>query len=316
MTGARESGADKIGLRAWRREAWRLMPAPMRGALLALVAMAIFPAVHVIVRHVSQDMHTFEVVFFRNFMGLAAMTPWFLRNGLRGLRTDHLSLHALRATTGLCAMTAWFYGLAVLPLATATALSFTSPLFVTLLAPFILAEVVGWRRVGAVLMGFLGALIIIRPDTTVIEIGAVIVVGSAFFAASSQMMVKKLSRTEKPDTIVAWMLVILTPASLIPALFVWQWPSIETLLWMAAVGIGTTAAHMVLVRAIAQADASFVTHFQYARLPYAALFGFFLFAEVPGPGTWIGAGVIVASAVYITTRETRRKVPPVPPVEG
>ncbi|MEQ8370257.1 MAG: DMT family transporter [Alphaproteobacteria bacterium] len=292
------------------------MPAPLRGALLALVAMAIFPAVHVIVRHVSGELHTFEVVFFRNLMGLAAMSPWFLRNGLRGLRTNHLRLHGLRAATGLCAMTAWFYGLAVLPLATATALSFTSPLFVTLLAPFILSEVVGWRRVAAVLMGFLGALIILRPDATAIEIGAVIVIGSAFFAASSQMLVKKLSRTEKPDTIVAWMLVILTPVSLIPALFVWTWPSLETLVWMACIGIGTTAAHMVLVRAITQADASFVTHFQYARLPFAALFGFFLFAEVPGAATWIGAAVIVASAVYITTRETRRPAGPVPPAES
>ncbi|MEQ8639136.1 MAG: DMT family transporter [Alphaproteobacteria bacterium] len=282
---------------------WRALPPTIRGTILALVAMAVFPAVHSAVRFLSGSIHPLEIAFFRNLFGLLFMAPWFWRAGLKGLKTDKPHLHLIRAITGTSAITAWFWGLALMPVADATALSFTAPFFITVAAVLVLGEKVGWRRAAAIGVGFVGAMVIIRPGFQGFNGGALVVLSSSVFAAGSITLMKLMSRTHSSEAIVAWMFLLMTPLSFVPALFVWTWPSLTELSLLLFIGGGATVAHLVWVKALSIADASYLTNFEYSRLPYAALFGLLLFNEWPDLLTWVGAAIIISAAVFVARRE-------------
>jgi len=280
------------------------IPAPVRGALWMTGAAVAFSGMIGLLRIATDALHPFEVAFFRNAFGLAFMLPWLARTRFQGLVTRRQGLYFWRAATGLVAMIAWFYGLSLLPLGEAVALSFTTPLFVTLGAALFLGEVVRARRLTATVVGFLGVLIIIRPGAEAVSPAALIVLLSAVFAAASALMIKALSRTEGANAIVTYMVVYLTPLSLVPALFVWQWPDAATLAVLAGVGGLATLGHVALTRAMKAADVSVVLPFEYLRLPLVAAIGYLAFGEVIDGWTWLGAAVITAAALYIAHRET------------
>ncbi|MEQ8967347.1 MAG: DMT family transporter [Azospirillaceae bacterium] len=280
------------------------IPAPVQGALWMTGAAVAFSGMIGLLRLATDALHPFEVAFFRNAFGLLFMLPWLARTRFHGLATRRQGLYFWRAATGLVAMLSWFYGLSLLPLGEAVALSFTTPLFVTLGAALFLGEIVRARRLTATAVGFAGALIIIRPGVEAVSPAALIILMSAVFAACSALMIKALSRTEGANAIVTYMVVYLTPLSLVPALFVWQWPDPATLAVLAGVGGFATLGHVMLTRAMKAADISVVLPFEYLRLPMVALIGFVAFGEVIDAWTWVGAVVITASAVYIAHRET------------
>ena len=280
------------------------IPAPLRGAIWATFAACSFACGAGLIRHVSQTFHPFEIAFFRNLFGLLFMAPWVFRSGFGVLRTKRIGLLSLRALVALGAMLSWFSALSLLPLGEAIALSFITPIMATILAALILRETVRLRRWTAVAIGFAGMLVILRPGVAVIDPAAFLVLLTAVCFASSGTIVKTLSRTESPNAIVTWMVIFLAPISIIPAAFVWQTPSLEMIPWLAAVGAATTLGHVGLTRAYDAADASYVQPFQYATLPFAALIGYLAFAETPDVWTWIGAGIIAGSALYIARRET------------
>lgn len=282
------------------------LSAAVTGALYMTAASLGFSVMNILIREVSAELEPAQIAFFRNFFAAAFMLPWLLKSGAaKALPTTHLKLHLLRAGVGLMAMLCWFYSVSLLPLAQAVALNFTVPLFATAGAALILGEVVRARRWSATLVGFLGVLIVLRPGTQEISLITALPVLAALFMASSVMLVKTLSARDAPATIVLWMNLLLTPLSLIPALFVWQWPTWEALGLMALIGGTAVLAHIGLTRAYARADASAVLPFDYMRLPFIALFAFLLYAEVPDLWTWVGAGVIAGSSVYIAHREAR-----------
>ena len=188
-------------------------------------------------------------------------------------------------------------------MAEATSLGFTAPLFATIGAALILRETVRLRRWAAVLIGFAGTLIILRPGTEVITLPAIYMIAGAVFVACSFIAVKMLTRTESPNTMVLMMVALITPVSLIPALFVWQWPSIETWMWLVMVGFSATGGHIFFNRAMATADASAILPFDYSRLLFVAVLAFIIFNEVPDIYTWIGGAIIFGSTIYIAQRE-------------
>ena len=284
----------------------RTLSAAMTGALYMTAASLGFSVMNVLIREVSVELEAAQIAFFRNFFAAAVMLPWLLHSGIaKALATENLKLHLLRAGVGLTAMLCWFYSISLLPLAQAVALNFTVPLFATLGAALILREVVRARRWSATLVGFLGVLIILRPGTTEISFVTGLPVLAALFMAASVLVVKTLSARDAPATIVLWMNLLLTPLSLIPALFVWRWPSLEALVMMAAIGAVAVLSHIALTRAYARADASAVLPFDYTRLPFIAFFAFLLYGEVPDLWTWVGAAVIAASSIYIAQREAK-----------
>lgn len=200
----------------------------------------------------------------------------------------------------------WFAGFGVLPLAEATSLGFTAPLFATLGAVFFLHEIVRFRRWFAILFGFIGTLIILRPGLQIITPEALYILIGAIFVAGGFMLVKILSKTESPTTMVLFMALFLTPLSLIPALFVWVWPSPEAWIWLIIVGTTATCGHLLFNRAFAVTDVTAVLPFDYCRLIFAAGIGLFMFNEMPDMWTWIGGSVIFSSTIYIANRESKK----------
>lgn len=283
----------------------REMPAPVCGAAWMLLGAAAFAVTTALIRVCADALHPFEVAFFRNLFGLVLLLPWLARRGIGTLRTRRIGVYALRAAIGLAAMLCWFTGIAMMPIAEATALSFTSPLFASLAAVLALGETMRLRRTAALIAGFAGALIILRPGIVAIEFPALLIVTGSVFVAAAITMVKMLSRTENTTAIVTWMLIFLTPASLIPALFVWTWPGWDTLALLAALGAVGTIAQVAVTRAYVAADATLVLPFDYARLPFAALAGWIAFGETLDAWTWVGAAVMGSATVYMVHRETR-----------
>jgi drug/metabolite transporter (DMT)-like permease len=271
------------------------------------------------VRVASADLPPLEIAFFRNLFALASMLPWMLSSGFPGLDTRHLRLHLARAVVGVFAMGIWFTSVALVPLADAVALNFTMPLFIVAGAATILGEKVGLRRWSAIAIGFLGMLVILRPGFAEVSPVMVLPVAAAFFMATSLLILKHISATVRAGTSVLYMNLLMTPLSLVPAAFVWIWPHWEEFIPLAALGLIAMMAHLALARALAAADASAIMPFDYARLPFIALFAFVLFGEVAEMWTWIGSAIIASSAIYIARRESvlaRKKdeTPPIAPV--
>jgi len=289
------------GLAVW----FRAVPAPMQGAMYMTVAALGFSVMNVLVRLATNELHPFEVAFFRNAFALLFSLPWLFSAGVGALRTAHPVLHLWRGLVGMAAMMCWFSSIALLPLGEAVALNFTVPLFATAGAAIFLGEVVRIRRWAATAIGFLGVLVILRPGFADSTPAMALPIVAAVFMAASVLLVKTLSRTEHPSVIVLYMNLILTPLSLVPALFVWQWPSWPMLVILAGLGLFATLAHQVLTRSYTKADASAVIPFDYFRLPFITVMAFFAFGEVPTVWIWPGAAIIAGATIYIARREAR-----------
>ena len=281
------------------------LPGIVQGALYMTAAALCFSLMNVLVRGLSASFDPLQIAFFRNFFALVFMLPWLMRVGFGGLRTKRLHLHLWRSVAALGAMMFWFYAIALLPLAEAVSLNFTVPLFATAGAAVFLGEVVRARRWSATIVGFLGVLVILRPGFAALDPAMALPILAAVFMATSTLMVKSLSRSETPGAIVLYMNLLMTPLSLIPALLVWRSPDWPALGLLALVGLLAVGAHLALTRAYSKADASAVVPFDYARLPFVAVLAYLIFGQVPDLWTWVGAAVIVASAVYIARREAR-----------
>ena len=285
-------------------------PSTVRGLGYMLVSTLAFATLHAIIRHLAQGMHPFEIAFFRSFFGFLILSPWLLRSGIGILRTKRVRLYTLRCAFGAATMLMWFSALAMVPLADAVALGFTSPLFVVIGAALFLGEIVSGKRLVATLCGFAGALIILRPGSGVLDVGAILVLLSAVTLAGANLSVKELSRTEPVQAIVTYMVIFMVPLTLIPTLFVWQTPTPLQLVELAGLAGVATLGNYAMTRSVAVADASAVMPYDYARLPFAALIGFFIFGEVPDALTWVGAVVIIGSTLYIAVKEAQSQGSP------
>lgn len=288
------------------------------GAAWMVASGAFFAVMAGLIRYLSADMHAFQIAFIRNVAGLVFMMPWLMRVGFGGLRTQRFGLYVLRGATSICAMLSFFYALTAMPLAEATALNFTVPIFATILAIVFLGEVVRARRWTAILIGFAGVMVILRPGLEVISLPALLALFSALMVGASAVTIRLLSTTESPNAIVLYMMVFLVPLSLPPALFVWRDPTWLQLGLGALIGLFGTFAHQCYTRALYAAEASAVIPFDFARLIFAAAIGWAVFDQSSGLWTWVGAIIIVGAGVYIAQREAqtqrRRAAAPGPPV--
>jgi drug/metabolite transporter (DMT)-like permease len=200
----------------------------------------------------------------------------------------------------------YFSGAALIPVAESQALTFTSPLWGALLAVLLLGERLTVARVVALVAGFAGVLIILRPGIVQVSLGALLVLAGALAAAASNTIVKFTTRTDHPDAIVFYQMLYVTPMILVPALWVWTWPTLHQLLMMSAVGFFATLNQRFLSRAYAAADATAVLPFEFTRLPFAAVIGFLAFRELPDIWAWLGGAVIFGASLYMVQREARR----------
>jgi drug/metabolite transporter (DMT)-like permease len=281
----------------------------VRGVGLMFIATFFFAAMHGSIRYVSATIHPFEIALFRNLFALVVVLPWFYRYGISTLRTQHIGLHVLRALFNIVAMLSFFYALSITPLAEVTALNFSAPIFATVLAALVLGEVVRARRWTAIAVGFLGTMIVLRPGFASIGLGQILALGSALIWSCALLVIKTLGRTDSSATIISYMGLLMVPLSLVPALFVWQWPDLEAWGWLIAIGVLGGIAQFCMTEALRQADTAVVMPIDFFKLIWVTLIAYLAFAERPDLYTWIGGAVIFSSTLYIAYRERASQAP-------
>jgi drug/metabolite transporter (DMT)-like permease len=229
---------------------WQAAPPVMRGILLMCISTVFFTAMHVLVRFVARDVPPLQVAFLRNIFGVIVFLPLLLSGGVGFLRTQRLGLHAVRGLLNVVAMLMFFTALAITPVARITALSFTAPLFTAVLSVVFLGERFRMRRWMAIIVGFIGTLIILRPGMIPLDLGSLLVVASASIWGVTMIVIKILSRTESSFAITAYMNIFLSVFSLGPALWVWVTPAPEMWVWLVAIGILGTISQIALSQAL------------------------------------------------------------------
>jgi drug/metabolite transporter (DMT)-like permease len=282
----------------------RLSPVA-KGCLLMVSGTLLFAAMHTAIRYATQQLSGFEVAFFRNLFGLMVIAPLLMRRGPALFHTQKLGLHLLRAVINAVSMICFFVGLSMTPIARATALAFTAPLFTALFSALFLGEVFRWRRWTAIFVGFVGALVILRPGLQAVDTGALLILLSSVLWSIAMIDIKVLGRTESSSTIAAYVTVLLTPLTLVPALFVWETPSPGLWGWLIFIGVIGTIGQFIITEAIKLADMTVLMPFDFLKLVWAAFLGMIFFAEVPDMYTWIGAAIVFTSSFYIVLREAK-----------
>lgn len=279
------------------------MNSSSRGMLWMLGAALFFSASVGYVRYLSDFMSTFEIVFFRQIMGLAIMMPWLMRAGMSAARTNRLPMQGFRALLSYLGMLSSYYSFTLIPIADAVALQFTTPLFTTILAIIFLKEVVGLHRWSAILFGFLGVLIIVRPGFAELGLGVPVAICAALCYASANVANRALSRTESTAVILFYGFILQIPLAAIPAAMTWVTPGWDVVWPLLGFGVTGIAAQWCLTRALAVADASLVEPVMFVRLPFVSMIGYVLFAEIPDSWVWVGAAVIFVSTIVLARRE-------------
>ncbi|MDX2271858.1 MAG: DMT family transporter [Cyanobacteriota bacterium] len=279
----------------------------LRGIGLVLLATAAFMVMDALIRYFSGSLHPFELAFFRNLFGLLWLLPLLGRVGRGCLQTGQMRFYLLRGLVNNTGMMLFFLGLSWVPLAEATALGFTIPLFASLLAIWILKEATQWQRLLALAAGFLGTLVILRPGFQVISAGSMTILLASLLLAWAAILVKILAQTESSLTITTYMGLVQTPLSLIPALLVWQWPTATEWWGLVALGALGTLGQLAVTQAYRQADLSTLMPFDFSAMIWATLIGYFAFGELPTIWTWIGSAIIFFSGLWIAYDQSQAR---------
>ncbi len=274
-----------------------------------LASMACFAAMNVIISALSGTMHSGQMVLIRNSMSLVMvlLLAGIQQRGVPRFPTQRLAGHIGRGAAGLVAMQLWFYSMTIMPVTLATALSFTTPIFATIFAIFFLGERAGIRRWSALTVSFIGVLLVLRPDISGINTNAFYVLGASAAMAVAGTFVKSLSRDQPPETIVFYMALVMAPLSAPFGLLHWQ--PVDATAWgaMVLIALFSTSAQLMMARAYKRAEMVVLMPFDFTRLVFTSILAYVFFGEVLDSHAWFGAGIVVASTVYIAHRESRLK---------
>ncbi len=281
------------------------VPAGLIGPFYMVWSCLLFVCLWVLIRIATDTVHPFIVILFRSLFALVALAPYFWREGRSALKTSRFGLHSLRGLFATIATFSIFYAVSVVPLADLVAITYAAPVFATLGAVVALGERIHMRRILSTVFGFAGVLIVLRPGVEVLNPGAMIGLVGAVAIAASLLTIKTLTRTDKPQAIVAYSMLFVVPSALVAAAFVWRTPTWTELGLLAAIGLLVSMAQMALTRAFMHGEATQILPFDFVRLILASLFGIFLFGEPVDLWTWVGGAIILASTIYTAYREAR-----------
>ncbi|MBI1778753.1 MAG: DMT family transporter [Proteobacteria bacterium] len=281
-------------------------PHAVRGIAVMVIGVGLFSIMDSLVKYLGGIYHPLEVVFFRGWVAFVPIVAVIMaRGGFATIRTRKPGSHALRCVIGLGSTLLFFIALAGMPLADAIAISFAGPLFVTALSQPLLGEAVGRHRWGAVIVGFLGVILILRPGTNVIEPMAAVALAATVCYALSTIAIRRLSVSESDSAMVFYYNSAVTLAATITLPFVWSPPSAWDLALLSCVGLLGGISGFFVTRAYRLAPAALVAPFEYTAMLWALVIGQLAFDETPGLGVLTGSAVVVASGLYILYRETR-----------
>lgn len=261
----------------------------MSGSLAAILMMAISG------REASKELNVFQIMEMRSLIGLAMLYPLIRSSGgVRAMRTGRIWQHIGRNTAHYAGQFAWLQALSMIPLAQVIAIEFTTPAWTAVMAVAFLGERFNLWRTLTILLGIVGVVIIVRPGVGSIEMGQLIVLGAAFTFGISFTMVKSLTRTESVVKIIFWMLVIQSAIGLLPALHVWQWPTLQAWPWVVIIAFTGTFSHFCMAKALLYADATVVIPMDFLRVPLMAVLGWLIYAERIDIYTALGAALILS----------------------
>jgi len=281
-----------------------LAPTP-RGIVYILLATLLFSCMDVLVKLASESYPVGQIVFFRNLFAFLPLSFFVARGGgLAVLRTRRLGDHLWRSLTGLSAMVAFFLAFALLPLGEAVALGQAGPIFLTALSVPLLKEKVGPRRWSAVVVGFLGVLVMTRPGSGVFNPAALVPIAGALLYALAMISIRRLGSTEPAPTIVFYFTLFATLGGALSLPFQWHTPDAAGLSILVSIGLIGGLAQMAMTQGFRLAPVAVVAPFEYSSLVFAVGFGYLIWGDFPGLAVLGGAALVVASGLYILHRET------------
>ena len=308
----RPAGAANRGFRMRRAHAlqwWDVAPDNLRGSALMLAALLAFTVMTAAIKGIGEGLPLPQVLVIRQVIMTTLLMPLFLPNLGEMLETRHLGLQFARGMCSLGAMLCGFTALVHLPLADATALSFSAVLFVTLAAVLVLRETVGRRRWVATLIGFGGVLLMLRPGAQAVDPYALLALAGAGFSAGITITVRMLAQREKTQTILLYQAIVLMAALLPPAIQWWQPPTPREWLLLGLIGTFGTAGQFLITKAYQVGEAAALAPLDFVRLLLSVAIGFWIFTELPDLTTFLGGAVVVGATIYTVRRNAARKAP-------
>jgi len=274
------------------------------GVLWMIAAMVTLTVMFAILKQVTLTLPVMVAALFRTVASFAFLLPWLMRGGPSLIKTERLGGHFLRSFFGITSFVCFTYAITHLFLADVVLLSFTMPFWTILIMALLGREQIRIRRLAATMVGFLGVLLILRPQSG-IEPAAVLAVVGALLASLAMIQMKDLTSTEPPTRIVFYFFLFGSLLLLPGAMWQWRTPNQAEFLWLLGTGVAGALGQSFLARAYEAAEVGVVAPLDFIRLPVAAVIGFFAFAELPDIWTWVGTAVIFSSILYITYRERR-----------
>lgn len=282
---------------------------PRRAIAFIVISTMLFAMLWVAVKLLSPRYSVYELTFFRNFFAIGPAVFMLVRYGdFSVLKVKRISGHVWRAVLGITAMMLGFASYTLMPLANAVAISFMSPLVITALSVPLLGERVGPWRWSAVVIGFVGVLVIVNPGEGFLTTGALVAIGGAAVTALAMITIRQLNRTDKPVAIVFYFAVFATLFSALPLPFVWVTPQGWDWALLAGAGLAGGFGQHFMTRAFALAPAAVVSPFNYVSLIWSVLAGWMFWGDLPASNVFVGAAIVIASGLVILWRETRRGV--------
>lgn len=305
---------------------FRQLPDNLKGIVYLMLASVAFSLVALLIKLLGQRLHVTQILFLRQ-IGMSLMVlPTIVRRFPGSLRSNRPGLQVTRIALALAAMLGGFSAIIHMPLADATAIFFAKSFFVTIFAVLILGETVGGYRWSAVAIGFAGVMIMLQPGTANFSIyGLAALTGSAA-AGAVMVILRVLTRIDSTDTIMTWSAIGVGLLMAFPGIYYWQWPDSGEWILIGCLAIASFFGQRGNILAYKHGEASLLASLDYTRLLWATLFGYLVFAQVPGSATWLGASIVVAAAVFMIYREahlrgkspmtpspeTRQTIPPTP----
>lgn len=286
---------------------WKGLAPNTRGAILVSLGALTLVIMATLVKFLGQRLSSFEILFFRAFVGFLVILPIFMRNPMEPLRTKRMGMHTLRGLIGAAGNACFFWAITHMVLADATVLQFSRPLFMIPLAFIFLSEVAGFRRSAIAMVGFAGILIYARPFTEGFDPNAFVAASGALFGGLVVICIKRLTTTEPTRVIMFYYAFWNAAAAAIPTFFLWITPSWPELALLCVVGVLGIAGQGLITHGFAQGDATALVPLDYTRIPYTALLGFLVFSELPSQWSLVGMALIIASSLYLVLSEKRKK---------
>lgn len=283
-------------------------PENIQGILWALLATGLFATVAAMAKFAVTEYHVLQILFFRQIVVFSSSLPSIRADFPQSLKTEHPGLHGVRLLGAFVALSTSIWAVAVLPLTTAITLSFAQVFFVALAAAWFLKETVGLHRICAVIVGFIGVVVVMRPGVDgLFNLYALVPLAGAFGAAFAVISVRRLSQTESTATLLFYQATVVGLLAGIPLIWFWVTPDLFGLFYLLSMGVVATLGQWVGIKALRLGEASVIGNIQYTQLVYAAFFGYVFFSEIPDIYTLTGAVIIIGSALYIVHREAVRK---------